>query len=78
MSMAKEPKTIMKFGYLWLFRQPELDEYAKIILPMLSETERLVNEYLAKEGVKNEQVGYRPEMMQIMLQMNPDFSIYQR
>ena len=65
--MLQNPKTIMKFGYLWLFRQPELDEYAKIILPMLSGTEKLVNEYLAQEGVKNETVGYRPEMMQIML-----------
>lgn len=78
LSMLRDPLTAIKFGYLWLFQQPDLDSYAKIILPLLAGSEERLRQYLAKEGVTKEQVGYRPDTLQYMLQKDGDFSIYQR
>ena len=77
-SLLQNPRTLLKFGYLWLFKQPSQDDFSKVILKLLSESEIMLQDFLKKEGVKPQAIGYRPDVKQIMLQMDDDFSIYQQ
>lgn len=38
----QDPLTVLKFGYIWAFFQPEKNDFADIILKMFEETENLL------------------------------------
>lgn len=40
--MLKDPLTIGKFGYIWLFKQPDKDTFAKTILTLFEGTQDLL------------------------------------
>lgn len=62
LSMLQNPKTLLKFGYLWLFKQPNPDDFAKTIQPLLRESENMVRDFMRDEGIKAEAIGYRPDV----------------
>ena len=59
--MLMDPLTVGKFGWLWMFKQPDADDFAKVILRLLGASEELLREYQKNENVTNEEIGYRPE-----------------
>jgi len=76
--MFKDPATTLKFGYLWFFKQPSKDDFAKSIIKLLYSTETLLNEYLEAEGLTADDVGYRSDSAIALLQHNKDYSQYQK
>ena len=73
-SMFKDPATTLKFGYLWFFKQPNKDGFAKSIIKLLYSTETLLKEYLEEEGLTAEDVGYRSDSKIALLQHNNEYS----
>lgn len=74
--MLKDPLTIFKFGYQWMFKQPSKENFAKVILEMFRETESLLHEFLTKENLSKHHVGYRPDSKIALLQNNNDYTVY--
>ena len=69
-SLLKDPLTLIKFGYIWLFFQPTKDTFAKTILSINAESEKLLNEYIKDENVSHEELGYDPDSLMIDLRNN--------
>ena len=59
--MLKDPLTIAKFGYVWMFQHIDKDSFGKVILNLFSETENLLNEFLKDNKISKEMVGFRPD-----------------
>ena len=68
----------IKFGLLWLLRQPEQERFTSCMLGMLSKTGDLLEEFLAREHIQADQIGYRRDTRMLMLQHTNDFSDAQR
>ena len=65
-SMLKDPATLFKFGYVWMFYQPNKDEYARTVMKLFDGSEDLVRKYLKQENITNEAVGYRDTSLVIV------------
>ena len=76
-SMLMDPLTVGKFGWVWMFKQPDLDDFARVILRLLGASEDLLREYQKEENVLNEEIGYRPDSRLTILQNNDDFKGFQ-
>jgi hypothetical protein len=72
--LLKDPYTTLKFGYLWWFKQPDKNEFAKGILKMLATTEDMIKEYCKNEDMGYEQIGYRPDTWITMIKNDNEWA----